>query len=65
MIEPPTNVRIIDHDDVQHPVEVAYRGVDEDGQHIWVATTHWVGLPKGIAADKLPAHTAITVEFTP
>ena len=63
--EAPTNVRVILHDESQYPVEVAYRGVDEEGQHVWVATITWHGLPKGIAADKIPPHTAISIEFTP
>ena len=63
--EPPTNVRVITHDDVEHAVEVVYRGIDEDGLHVWVATTRWRGTPIGIACDRMPARTSISVEFAP
>ena len=62
---PPTNVRLIGHDDIEYPVEVYYRGVDEVGNHIWVATVTWHGLPKGLLCDRLPAHTAISVDCVP
>jgi hypothetical protein len=62
--EPPENVRVVTHDGQEWPVEVYYRGIEE-GQHVWVATTTYHGLPKAIAADRVPPHTAISVEFTP
>ena len=63
--EAPTNVRVITDDEVEHPVEVVYRGVDEEGNHLWVATMTYQGLPKGLTADCLPPHTAVSVEFVP
>jgi len=63
--EAPTNVRIITHDDTEYPVEVVYRGVDEEGQHLWVATMVWRGTPVGVACDSMPGNTAISVEFVP
>lgn len=63
--EAPTNVRIVTADGVEHSVEVTYRGLDERGQHLWVATTRWVGTPAGMHIDTLPPRTAVSIEFTP
>lgn len=61
--EAPTNVRIVDHDGIEHPVEVTYRGIDDHGNNLWVATTRWVGLPKGVNCEVLPPCTTIAIEF--
>ena len=64
MPEAPTNVRLV-VDGVEYPLEVVYRGIDEEGNHIWVATSTWHGLPEGLLVEVLPPHTAVSVEFHP
>lgn len=62
--EPPTNVRVV-IDDVEHPVELFYDGIDENGCHRWVATGTWRGAPVTIRADTLPPFTSISVAIGP
>lgn len=60
-LHPPRNVRIVLLDGQEVAVELAYRGRDARGDHLWVSTGTFPHPLAGIHADMIPAHTAIIV----
>lgn len=56
----PVNVRVRYPDGSEQPLELVYRGLRDDGIHVWTATGV-VSLVEGakLVADELPPHTAI------
>jgi hypothetical protein len=58
----PVNVRLIDDWGDTYPVELAYLGLNEDGQHRWMATTVLAVDPRrefALAIDELPGNCAV------
>jgi hypothetical protein len=59
----PVNVRLIDDWGDTYPVELAYLGLNEDGQHRWVATTELAidvrGREFALAIDELPGNCSV------
>ena len=56
------NVRLIDDWGQTYPVELAYLGLNEDGQHRWQATTVLAVDPRrefALAIDELPGNCAV------
>jgi len=58
----PEDVRVVFDDGTVLPVEVRYRGVDENGMHLWIATVTLRSMPVGVRIAHLPAHTAVAIE---
>ena len=64
--QPPRNVRVIDRDGNEHPVEMTYKGLDPFGHHCWmVATLLDADKIVGITADEVPdARCSIVLAMT-
>lgn len=58
---PPKNVRIL-RDGREIPLELLYRGKDDEGQHVWVAVSMKAQEGDQLKVEELPAHTSIIVE---
>ena len=62
--QPPVNVRLAGPDGQVLPLETVYTGVDEDGQHRWIATVapdHGDVAGWALQVDVLPAKTSVSI----
>jgi len=63
----PRNVRLVDGAGGQHPVELAYQGLDR-GVHIWVATTitpiDWQAGGVSLTAEEIPGRTVVRLQIS-
>ena len=58
---PPQNVRAVDRDGREVPVELVYAGRDHRGLHVWEAVVE-LGFPlAGLRAAVLPARTTLVI----
>lgn len=55
----PRGARVIYHDGSEDPLELAYRGRDERGLHVWAATTQLREMPQALRCEFLPERTVI------
>ena len=62
----PRNVRLVDGAGGQHPVELAYQGLDHRGMHVWVATaiTPLVSVA-GLEVEIMPPRTTVRMSVGP
>jgi hypothetical protein len=58
----PEGVSVVFDDGTVLPLEIAYRGVDHLGMHLWVATVQLDRLPARLIVEHMPAHTAVAIE---
>ena len=65
-VRAPENVRLVDRDGREIPVECLYAGRDDDGIHVWVAVAPHeaaIGVGMGLQVDVWPPETAIELGF--
>lgn len=63
MTEPPRpeGARLVHPDGTVTPLELAYDGLDEDGQHVWSATTAFTPGRDRVEVDRLPGKTSLSL----
>jgi hypothetical protein len=62
-LHPPVNVRVVDSDGVEYPVQTVYVGTDPDGTQQYEVIDAPDRQLVRILADTLPGHTAIRVPW--
>ena len=63
---PPINVRLVDENDVAHPVDCRYIGIDGKGIRVWEVIVPANGLPfeiRHVLVDVLPQMTSIQMPW--